>query len=269
MFFFNSLNKNQWSGYYNQIPINVDYVEIESVSSLIKQECAEHYHRLFFYCVDHYVTACALCVTENHEQCTRLKPIDELARYSKTSTELFDIEMGIQELDNTVDELRNHRQQTIDTAKDQRKTISKEIKYVRKQLVKESVLELSIDPQLKYLSSALKRFGKIQVVQSPCQIKVGVWEQQRAQTNVSITTVRNIDKTKLELIREILFENGSNITDCVIVNDGRMIFADNQRFKVLVYTGDGQLSKSITVGKSPFGSAVIGTNTVAVTSLKE
>ncbi|CAC5417939.1 unnamed protein product [Mytilus coruscus] len=102
------------------IPVS-QYVEIESVSSLIKLECKEHDQRLTFYCLDHYVTACVLCVPEKHKQCTRLKPIDELARHAKTSTELFDVERGIKELNNTVDELTNHRQRNIDTIKDQQK----------------------------------------------------------------------------------------------------------------------------------------------------
>ncbi|CAC5372543.1 unnamed protein product [Mytilus coruscus] len=112
------------------------YVEIESVSSLIKQECEEHDQRLTFYCLDHYLTACALCVPEKHKQCTRLKPIEELASNAKTSAELFDIERGIEELDKTVDELNNHRQRNIDAIKDQRKTISREIKSFRKQINK-------------------------------------------------------------------------------------------------------------------------------------
>ncbi|XP_071123505.1 E3 ubiquitin-protein ligase TRIM9-like [Mytilus edulis] len=112
------------------------YVGIESVSSLIKQECEEHDQRLTCYCLDHYVTACALCVPEKHKQCTRIKPIDELARHAKTSAELFEIERGIKELDKTVDELKNHRQRNIDTIKGQRKTISQEIKSFRKHITK-------------------------------------------------------------------------------------------------------------------------------------
>ncbi|CAC5372530.1 unnamed protein product [Mytilus coruscus] len=117
------------------IPVS-QYVDIELVSSLSKQECEEHDQRLNFYCLDHCVTACALCVPEKHKQCFSLKPIDELARNAKTSAELFDIERGINELDKNVDELENYRQQNIDRIKDQRTTISREIKSYRKQINK-------------------------------------------------------------------------------------------------------------------------------------
>ncbi|CAC5372549.1 unnamed protein product [Mytilus coruscus] len=342
---------NRASKKHQTIPVS-QYVGIESVSSFIKQECDEHDQRLTFYCLDHYATACALCVVEKHKQCTSLKPIDELARHAKTSTELFDIERGIKELDNTIDEIKNHRQRNIDTIKDQRKTISREIKSFRKQInkhldnlesdlvkelqsksdrnisainlllaklkeketkikslgntihqlketlsdvqvflatkslgeklreeqelvstlcnqdgAKESVLELSTDQQLKHLLSDLKCFGAIQVFQNPCQVKVGEWEQQKSQLNIPITTGKDIHKTKLELIRKISFQYGSEIRDCVIFNDGRMIFADIESNTVFVYTHDGQLSKSIRVGKSPFGLAAISINTVAVTCL--
>lgn len=39
----------------------------------------------------------------------------------------------------------------------------------------------------------------------------------------------------------------TSLRDCVIVNDGRMILADFERNKVLVYTHDGKMSKSIAV----------------------
>ncbi|CAG2253460.1 unnamed protein product [Mytilus edulis] len=102
----------------------------------IPQECEEHDQRLTCYCLDHYVTACAICVPEKHKQCTKIKPIDKLARHAKRSAELFEIERGIKELDKTVDELKNHRQRNIGTIKGQRKTISQEINYFRKHINK-------------------------------------------------------------------------------------------------------------------------------------
>ncbi|XP_063400146.1 uncharacterized protein LOC134684770 [Mytilus trossulus] len=342
---------NKASKKHHTIPVS-QYIEIESVSSLIKQECEEHDQRLTFYCLDHCVTACALCVPEKHKQCTSLKTIEELARNAKTSTELFEIEKGIKELDNVFDKLENNRQQNNDTIKDQRKTISTEIKFLRKQInkhldnieydlltelesksdlnlseinmflaklkdkgkeikslgktiflmketlsdvqvflatnsiiaklreeqewvsmhcnqdsAKESVLDLYINPQLKNLLSDLKHFGAIQVVRNPCQVKVGNCEEQRAQLIVPTIAGRrrNIEKTKLELVRTILFKGGFRIKDCVLVNDGRMIFANSNKNKVLVYTHDEQLSKTISVGKYPFGLAVISTESVAVT----
>ncbi|XP_071123503.1 uncharacterized protein [Mytilus edulis] len=130
---------------------------------------------------------------------------------------------------------------------------------------KESVLELSTDPQLKQMVSDLKDFGMIHVVRNPCHIKTDAWEHQRAQLNVSMTAAKDIDQTELELIREITFESGTVIKDCAIVNDGRIIFASSNRNKVLVYTPEGQLSKAIRVDRDPFGLAVISSNTVAAT----
>ena len=134
---------------------------------------------------------------------------------------------------------------------------------------KESVLELSTDPQLKQMVSDLKDFGMIQVVRNPCHIKTDAWEHQRAQLNVPMTACKDIDQTELELIRDISFGVGKYMKDCVIVNDGKMVFADHNNDKVLVYNSKGQLSKSISVDKSPFGLAVINSNTVAVTCLND
>ncbi|XP_052065366.1 uncharacterized protein LOC127705158 [Mytilus californianus] len=341
------------SNKHQTIPVS-KYAEVESVSSLIKLECEEHNQKLTFFCQDHYSTACALCIPENHKQCTCIKPIEQLAQHAKTSTEMFDLEKGLKELANTLVELKTHRQQNIKDIKNQRKTILVEIKTLRKQInmlldelesdllkqlesfsdqniseidkllsklkdketqikslgesihriketlsnvqvflatksvgeklreeqewistlcdqdvAKESILELSTDSQLKHLLSDLKCFGTIQVVRNPCQVKVGAWELLKAQLNVPITEVRDIDQTELKLIREISFDSESVIRDCIIVNDGRMIFADIVRSNVLVYTRDGQLSRAISVGKSPFGLAVIHTNTVAVTCREE
>ncbi|CAG2253463.1 unnamed protein product [Mytilus edulis] len=136
---------------------------------------------------------------------------------------------------------------------------------------KESVVELISDPHLTYLLSDLNCFGLIQIVRNPCQIRVRVWEEQRAQINVATTTVRDIGNVKLELIRKISFEHVEGLTsikDCVLVKDGRMIFANSQTNKVLVHSHDGQLLNTVTVGKSPFGLAVINSNTVAVTCLE-
>ncbi|XP_063398488.1 uncharacterized protein LOC134683243 [Mytilus trossulus] len=343
---------NKASKKHQTIPVS-QYVEVESVSSLIKQECEEHDQRLTFYCLDHCVTACALCVPEKHKQCSRIKPIEELASNAKTSAELFNVERGIKELYNTVDELKNHSQRNIATIKYQQKNILREIKSFRKQInehldnlesnllkeledksdqnkaeinlflaklkekgekikslgktihqlkeslsdvqvflatkgfgeklreeqewvatvctqneAKESVLELSTDPQLKQLVSDLKGFGMIHVVQNPCQIKTDAWEHQRAQLNVPMTAGKDIDQTKLKLIREISFGVGKSIKDCAIVNDGRMVFADYNNDEVLVHNPEGQLLKSINVDMSPYGLAVISSITVAVTCCK-
>ncbi|CAC5417943.1 unnamed protein product [Mytilus coruscus] len=291
--------------------------------------------------------------SKKHQSIPVSKPIEELASNAKTSAELFDTERGIQELGNTVDELKIHRQRNIDTIKDQRKTILQEIKSYRKQInkhvdniesdllkeleskseqniyeinillaklkerganikslgktihqlkeslsdvqvflatkgfgekfreeqewiatvctqneAKESVLELSTDLQLKQMVSDLKGFGMVHVVRNPCQIKTDAWEQQRAQLNVPLTAAKDIDQTELELIREISFGVGTQMKDCVIVNDGRMVFADYNHHKVLVYNPEGQLSKSVSVDKSPFGLTVISSITVAVTCRK-
>ncbi|VDI29081.1 Hypothetical predicted protein [Mytilus galloprovincialis] len=135
-------------------------------------------------------------------------------------------------------------------------------------VAKEVVLELSTDAQLTQMVSDLKGFGMIDVVRNPCKIKTDAWEQQRAQLNVPMTAARDIDQTELELIRKISFGVDEYIKDCVIVNDGRMVFANSNRSQVLVYTPEGQLSKSIHVDESPFGLAVINSDTVAVTCRK-
>lgn len=116
---------------------------------------------------------------------------------------------------------------------------------------KETVLELSTDHHLKGVVFDLKSFGTIQVVRSPCQINVGDWEQRTAQLNIPISAIRDIDKIKLEVIREISIPVDSNIKDCVLVNDGRMIFANDRNSTIIVYTNEGQLSKSISVGRFP------------------
>ncbi|CAC5372552.1 unnamed protein product [Mytilus coruscus] len=338
------------SNKHQTIPVS-KYAEVESVSSLIKLECEEHNQKLSFFCQDHYPTACALCIPEKHQQCTGIKPIEQLAQHAKSSTELFDLEKGLKELANTLVELKTRRQQNIEEIRDQRKNILAEIKSLRKQIdmylddlesdllkqledfsnqniseiekllsklkdketqiknlgesiyqiketlsnvqvflatksvgeklreeqkwistlcdqdvAKESILELSTDSQLTHLLSDLKHFGTIKVVRKSCQIKVGAWEQQRAQLNVPMpAAMRDIDKTKLELLRMIKFHKNSCIQDCVIVKDGRMIFTIQIPSMVLLYSSEEQLLKSINVGKSPSGLAVISTNTVAVT----
>ncbi|XP_071121879.1 E3 ubiquitin-protein ligase TRIM71-like [Mytilus edulis] len=135
-------------------------------------------------------------------------------------------------------------------------------------VAKESILELSTDSQLTHLLSDLKHFGVIKVVRKTCQIKVGAWEQQRAQLNVPMpAAARDIDDTKLELLNTIKFDNDLLIQDCAVVNDGRMIFTVGNTGNIVVYSGEGQLLKLLEVGVSPFGLAVISTNTLAATCL--
>ncbi|VDI69497.1 Hypothetical predicted protein [Mytilus galloprovincialis] len=137
-------------------------------------------------------------------------------------------------------------------------------------VAKESILELSTDSQLTHLLSDLKHFGVIKVVRKTCQIKVGAWEQQRAQLNVPMpAATRDINDTKLELLSTINVNTQSWIQDCVVVNDGRMNFTLGNTGKVFVYSSEGHLLKSVNVCKSPFGLAVINTNTLAVTCLND
>ncbi|CAC5417944.1 unnamed protein product [Mytilus coruscus] len=186
------------------------YVVIESVSSLIKQE------------------------SKLNEKGTEIKSL------GKTILPINEILSDVQVFLATKSLIEKLR-------KEQKRVLT----LCNQNAAKESVLELSTDQQLNNLLSDLKYFGTIHMVRNPCQIETGAWEQPRAQLHVPITAVRDIDQTKLELIREISFEN------------------DFERNKVLVYTQDGQMSKSIAVDKYPFELVLINPHTVAVTCVED
>ncbi|CAC5363693.1 unnamed protein product [Mytilus coruscus] len=126
---------NKASRKHETIPIN-QYASLETFTSSIKQECEKHDQVISLYCLNHEVTACGLCIPEIHQQCTGLKPIDELARHAKNSADILDIERGFEEIGKTLEELRNNRQQNIDTIKDDKKTISTEIRTLKERLTK-------------------------------------------------------------------------------------------------------------------------------------
>ncbi|CAC5363695.1 unnamed protein product [Mytilus coruscus] len=93
----------------------------------IKLECKKHDQMIIFYCLDHDITTCGLCIPENHWQCTWLKPINELARHAKNSADLLDVKTGFEELGKTLEELKNNRIQNINAIKDDKKTITTKI----------------------------------------------------------------------------------------------------------------------------------------------
>ncbi|XP_052066505.1 uncharacterized protein LOC127706090 [Mytilus californianus] len=124
-------------------------------------------------------------------------------------------------------------------------------------------LMLQINPQLEQLFSELNSYGEIQTVKRPCQIKVGAWDQKRAQLVVPTTAIRDIDKMQLKLEQKIQLQEGV-YAGCIIVPGGRMVFALCEKNQISVYRKDGQNSTSIDVGRYPYDLAVITNNTVAV-----
>ncbi|XP_063397170.1 uncharacterized protein LOC134681464 [Mytilus trossulus] len=126
-------------------------------------------------------------------------------------------------------------------------------------------LKLKINPNLEQTLTNQSSYGEIQTIQTPCQIMVGAWEQKRAQIRAPIATKRDIEQTQLKLTRNIQLKEGS-YQDCIIVPDGRMIFASFGQCKLSVYKKDGMFSKDIDVGLRQClnGLALINNNTVAV-----
>ncbi|XP_063400279.1 uncharacterized protein LOC134684893 [Mytilus trossulus] len=124
-------------------------------------------------------------------------------------------------------------------------------------------LNLQINPQLEQLFAKLNSYGEIQICKCPCGIKIGAWEQKRAQIVVPTTAIRDIDKIQLKLEQTIQLKEGV-YAGCVIVPGGRMVFALCEKHQVSVHRKDGQLSTSIDVGLYPYDLAVITNNTVAV-----
>ncbi|VDI22561.1 Hypothetical predicted protein [Mytilus galloprovincialis] len=344
---------NKASRTHQSIPISM-YINVESFSSSFKQECEKHEEKKIFYCPDHEITTCRLCIQENHWLCSGLKPIIEVARHAKNSVDLLDVETGFEELGKTLEELKKNRTQNISEIKDDKKTIHTKIESLREQFDKHlddiessifkdldtyanwnlseghqllsdlkekeqsieqtrtiinmikqindglsdvqvflitkefrtklhelekwssaicqldaskvTSLQLKINPNIEKMFSELRSYVQLQVYRKSCQINVRAWEQKRAQVNVpTIISIksRNIDNIQLILERTFLLTKDTH-RGCIIVPDGRMVFALCFANQLSVYKKDGMISTHIKVEKCPNDLAVINNNTVAV-----
>ncbi|XP_063400281.1 uncharacterized protein LOC134684894 [Mytilus trossulus] len=295
-----------------------------------------------------------MCIQENHWLCTGLKPLNEFASHAKNSVDLLDVETGFEELEKTLEELKNNRIQNISEIKEGKKTIHKKIESLREQFDKHldeiessifkdldtlanqnlseghqllsemkekehsieqtratinmikqindglsdvqvflltkdlrtkllelerwasaicqldaskvTSLQLEINPNIEKMFSGLRSYVQLQVYRKSCQINVRAWEQKRAQVSVPTiisTESRNIDNIQLKLERKFLLTKDTH-RGCIIVPDGRMVFALCFVNQLSVYKKDGMTSTNIKVEKCPNDLAVINNNTVAV-----
>ncbi|CAG2191122.1 unnamed protein product [Mytilus edulis] len=267
------------SNKHQTIPVS-KYAEVESVSALIKLDCEEHNQKLTFFCQDHFSTACALCIPEKHKQCTSIKPIEQLAHNAKTSTELFDLEKGLKELSNTLAELNTDRQRNIEEIRDQRKNILAEIKSLRKQIdTYLDVLESDLLKQLECLSDQnISEIDKLlsKLKDKETQIKSlgeSIHQIKETLSDVQVFLATKSVGEKLheeqEWISALCDQDVAKESILELSTDSQLthLLSDLKHFGVIKVVR--QLLKSINVCKSPFGLAVISTNTLAVTCLND
>lgn len=83
--------------HHNTIAIEDFQLLPDSIAN-IRQECEFHKETFEFYCQIHNIPLCKCCITEQHKECTELKPIQEIVKNVKESVAFEDLEHRVKDV---------------------------------------------------------------------------------------------------------------------------------------------------------------------------
>ncbi|CAC5417618.1 unnamed protein product [Mytilus coruscus] len=126
-------------------------------------------------------------------------------------------------------------------------------------------VSLEINTMMEKILSDVKIFGTVSVKTVPTNCKFINRKSRPAQI---VTNVQSFDDIKLMQIRQ--FDSGSrNVTGCTTLLDGRMVFTEYEKKRLIIRKVDGKLDFEIPlIGNKSFSLTVMDAITVAVSSGK-
>ncbi|CAC5411761.1 unnamed protein product [Mytilus coruscus] len=116
----------------NDIVISVsDYEKLPSDVLQISQACNNHNEQFQMYCKKHDRPCCRRCISETHNSCKEIFPIDDIIQNVKTSSAFEEIEQTLIEVAEHHIKITQNRETNLKSIKGQKEKIQKEILQVR------------------------------------------------------------------------------------------------------------------------------------------
>ncbi|CAC5382927.1 unnamed protein product [Mytilus coruscus] len=276
---------NKASRKHNTIPIS-QYTSVESSSSSIKQKCEKHDQDDRKQNIDAIeddkktiTTEVKLLMVRLHKHLDKMessifKDLDTNANWhlsviDQLLSKMKEKQESIQQIGKIIKQVKGGLSdvQSFLATKHLRAKLSEVENWAssicKLDAAQGSTLTLKTNQNLEQTFFDMKSYVENQVVRTPCQIQIGAWEHKRAQISVPTTTIRDIDKIQFKLECEIKLLEHCLYKGCIIVPDGKMVFATIRNDQLSVHRKDGKLYTHIAVGCHPNALAMINNNTIA------
>lgn len=111
-----------------------EYKSLPSFVTDINQLCVYHNQKYQLYCVKHECAICNKC-TKEHGKCSELISLEEWVTDITTSEKILDLEDSLADLLENFQKIRKDRQFNITRIKDQKETITEELRLLKSQVV--------------------------------------------------------------------------------------------------------------------------------------
>ena len=165
---------------HTTVPI-AEYKKLPSYVLEIKEHCNEHHETYTLYCKEHECPCCGICNVENHKDCKEVAVLRNITKNVKTSTIFNETEHFIKEMFETIGKIRQNRETSSSSVKEQKRKIQNEIHELRKKI--NNHLDKLQENMMKELIEAEK-----QVTEETRQLLVSLDKKQKKlieyQTNI-------------------------------------------------------------------------------------
>ena len=120
---------------HTTIPIS-EYRKLPSYVLEINELCNEHHEKFILYCKEHECPCCKICILENHKDCKEVTVLENMIKNIKTSNMFNEIEQLIDELIETIGNIRQNREKNTSAVKEQNILVENEIRELRRKIDK-------------------------------------------------------------------------------------------------------------------------------------
>jgi len=120
---------------HTTIPIS-EYRKLPSYVLEINELCNEHHEKFILYCKEHECPYCRICIVENHKACKEVTVLENIIKNVKTSNLFNEIERLIDELIETIGNIRQNRETNASAVKEQKILVENAIRELRTKIDK-------------------------------------------------------------------------------------------------------------------------------------
>ncbi|XP_063431736.1 uncharacterized protein LOC134714426, partial [Mytilus trossulus] len=207
----------------------------------------------------------------NTSECDLKTKIEDLLNGLKEKRERIVV------LQSNISDLKNHASnlQIFIGSKQLEEKIESEETYVQSLSEDERLKKISLkytrNERIENIFKSICSFGSISIESSSPAIEIKFEKIKQAQITSASIIPKSVDNVRATLLRKIQIPEGKiyecNITGCAVFPNGKLIFADCDKYKRLViFNTDGSFDYEETIsGSQPFDVACIDDTTVAFT----
>lgn len=188
-----------------------DYQKLPSNILKITLTCSEHNEQYQMYCKKHESPCCRRCISENHNSCKEICPLEDVIHNVKTSSAFREIEQTLKEVAENHERIMQNRKENLKSLKDLKGKIQIEILQIRLKInshldqIQDSLikkLDETEERECKKICNLLKPLEKNEQEIKECQSDIAKIKQYASDFQ-SFLAMKHIDRIATESVKSI------------------------------------------------------------------